>query len=105
MMKRFEVRMFLVVNGGVALLSGGVTLVLLLIAPLGLATVITLTLLVTLICFVGGVAGDLLLWRWLLPEGASLSREGQRNEGRLVGGRSLPLGSPHTGRLRGRRER
>jgi hypothetical protein len=65
----------------------------------------TLTLLVTLICFVGGVAGDLLLWRWLLPEGSSLAREGQRSEGRLVSGRSLPLASQLASRLKGRRDR
>jgi hypothetical protein len=58
-------KLVLVVNGLVALLTAGATLVLLLIAPLGLATVLTCTLLVGLFTMAGGLAGDLLIWRWL----------------------------------------
>jgi hypothetical protein len=65
-------RLALLINGLVALLTSGVSLVVLLIAPLGLATVITLTLLIGLCSFGGGLAGDALLL-WALP--------GSRNRG------------------------
>jgi len=58
-------KLLLVVNGLVALLTTGATLVLLLIAPLGLATVLTCSVLVGLFTMAGGLAGDLLIWRWL----------------------------------------
>lgn len=64
-------KLVLVVNGLVALLTTGATLVLLLIAPLGLATVLTCTLLVGLFTLAGGVAGDLLIWR-LVGKGSHL---------------------------------
>lgn len=54
-----------------ALVNGAATLVLLLIAPLGLAVVVTCTAIVTLLTFAGGLAGDLILWRWLLPGAAA----------------------------------
>ncbi len=72
-------RLMLLVNGCVALVTTGLTLVLLLIAPLGLAAVITITLLVATLTMGGGVAADLVLWR-LLPgttsRGASLPAQG-----------------------------
>jgi hypothetical protein len=56
-------KLILLANSLVALLTSGVTLVLLLIAPLGLATVLTCTLLVGLFTLAGGLAGDLLIVR------------------------------------------
>lgn len=60
-------RLVLLLNAGVALLTSGVSLMLLLIAPLGLATVIGLTLWIALCSLVGGLAADVLLLR-LLPD-------------------------------------
>ena len=57
-------RLSLLVHGSVALVSGLISLTLLLIAPLGLATVIVLTLLLTAVSFLGGFAGERML-RWL----------------------------------------
>lgn len=53
----------LLVQGLISLVNGAITLVLLLIAPLGLATVVTLTLLITVSTFCCGVIGKgLQLW-------------------------------------------
>lgn len=54
-------KLALLINALVALLEAGAALVLLLIAPLGLATVATLTLLIGLGAFLGGLLGDVLL--------------------------------------------
>lgn len=54
----------LVVQGLISLVNGAIALVLLLIAPLGLASVITLTLLITASTFCCGVVGRGLL-QWL----------------------------------------
>lgn len=51
-------RVALVRNLAVALANGGVTLIILLIAPMGLAGVIANTLLVTLASFLNAMAGD-----------------------------------------------
>ncbi|MEH2450759.1 CRISPR-associated protein Csx18 [Nostoc sp.] len=51
-------RAALVRNLGVALLNGSITLIILLIAPLGLAAVIINTILVTIASFVNATAGD-----------------------------------------------
>ncbi|MEH1852411.1 MAG: CRISPR-associated protein Csx18 [Nostoc sp.] len=51
-------RAALVRNLGVALLNGAITLIILLIAPLGLAAVIINTILVTVASFVNATAGD-----------------------------------------------
>ncbi|MBD2365145.1 hypothetical protein H6G36_28985 [Anabaena minutissima FACHB-250] len=51
-------RAALVRNFGVAILNGGITLIILLIAPLGLAAVIINTILVTVASFVNATAGD-----------------------------------------------
>jgi hypothetical protein len=51
-------RTALVRNFGVAILNGGITLIILLIAPLGLAAVIINTILVTVASFVNATAGD-----------------------------------------------
>lgn len=58
----------LLLNTLLALLNGGIALILLLIAPLGLAAVLTLTLLITLTTFIGGCLSDVILLR-LLPAG------------------------------------
>lgn len=51
-------RAALVRNLGVAILNGTITLIILLIAPLGLAAVIINTILVTIASFVNATAGD-----------------------------------------------
>ncbi|BAZ33843.1 hypothetical protein NIES4074_63570 (plasmid) [Cylindrospermum sp. NIES-4074] len=51
-------RAALVRNLGVALLNGSITLIILLIAPLGLAAVIINTVLVTVASFINATAGD-----------------------------------------------
>jgi hypothetical protein len=56
-------RLIVVVNALTALLTAFGTLVLLLIAPLGLAAVLSCTLLVALLTFGAGIAGDLVIWR------------------------------------------
>jgi len=56
-------KLIVVVNALVALLTGLGTLVLLLIAPLGLAAVLSCTLLVVLLTFGAGLVGDLVIWR------------------------------------------
>lgn len=59
-------RAALVRNLAVASLNGGITLIILLIAPLGLAAVIINTLLVTLASFINATAGDSIV-RFLQP--------------------------------------
>ncbi len=54
----FSHRAALVRNLSVALLNGGITLIILLIAPLGLAAVIINTLLVTIASFANATAGN-----------------------------------------------
>lgn len=66
-------RLVVLVNACVALVISGVSLVLLLIAPLGLAAVISLTLWIAFCSLVGGLVGDLLLIR-LLPERGGAAR-------------------------------
>jgi hypothetical protein len=60
-------RLFLFANGCVALVTSSATLVLLLIAPLGLAAVLSCTGLVAVLSFVLGVVADLWLWHGLKP--------------------------------------
>jgi hypothetical protein len=62
-MSSSTLKLLVLVNALVALLCAGATLVLLLIAPLGLAAVLACTLLVGLISFGAGLAGDLVIWR------------------------------------------
>ncbi len=101
-----EMRLLLVVNGVVAAAAGSATLVLLLIAPLGLAAVLTLTLLVTLVCLAGGMAGDLVLWRLLRGGGQGESVSGSVTLGRVQPGEGRPLhGSAATPSLTERRQR
>jgi Tfp pilus assembly protein PilV len=59
-------RAALVRNLGVALLNGTITLIILLIAPLGLAAVIINTILVTAASFVNATAGDAIV-KFLQP--------------------------------------
>ncbi len=75
-------KLSLLVNGLMALLNAAVSLVLLLIAPLGLATVITLTLAIAACTFVAGLAGDALLL-WALPASRSTGGTGSRPQRRL----------------------
>lgn len=85
-------RLALLINGVVALLTSGVSLVVLLIAPLGLATVITLTLLIGLCSFGGGLAGDALLL-WALPGSRNSDTQHQRPD-RASARRSPARGLP-----------
>jgi len=66
------------------MVTTGLSLVLLLVAPLGLASVITLTLLIGICTFVGGLVGDAALF-WMLR-----SRPSNPNGAVLPGGRRLP---------------
>ncbi|TAE61370.1 MAG: hypothetical protein EAZ87_02375 [Nostocales cyanobacterium] len=59
-------RAALVRNLGVAICNGAITLIILLIAPLGLTAVIINTLLVTLVSFINAAAGDSIV-RFLQP--------------------------------------
>jgi len=60
-------RAALVRNLAVAVLNGSITLIILLIAPLGLASVIANTLLVTVASYVNATAGDRII-RYLQPQ-------------------------------------
>jgi len=85
-------RLALVINSLLALLTSGVSLVVLLIAPLGLASVITLTLLIGLCSFAGGLAGDAALL-WALPGSRNRGTERQRSgaaSNRRLPARGLP---------------
>jgi hypothetical protein len=62
-----QFRLLLFVNGCVALVTSGAALVVLLIAPLGLAAVLSCTGLVAVLSFVLGVVADLWLWHGLIP--------------------------------------
>jgi len=62
-----QLRLLLFVNGCVALVTSGAALVVLLIAPLGLAAVLSCTGLVAVLSFVLGVVADLWLWHGLTP--------------------------------------
>ncbi len=71
-----------------ALITTGVSLVVLLIAPLGLATVITLTALIGVCSLAGGLIGDVVLL-WALPAARpSTSAKQRRDNG--GGRRALP---------------
>jgi hypothetical protein len=55
-------RTILLLNAGVSVITSGAVLVVLLIAPLGLAAVLSCTGLVAVLSFVLGVVADLWLW-------------------------------------------
>jgi len=86
-------RLFLLANACVALATSGATLVVLLIAPLGLAAVLGCTALVAVLSFVLGVGADLWLWHGLGPSakrsGTSAPSGWPRPEGRM----GLPPGT------------
>ena len=86
-------RLFLLANACVALATSGATLVVLLIAPLGLAAVVGCTALVAVLSFVLGVGADLWLWHGLGPSanhsGASAPSGRPRPKGRI----GLPPGT------------
>jgi hypothetical protein len=77
-------------NGGAAVVNGAITLVLLLIAPLGLAAVITNTFLVTVSTFFVCTAADKVTV-WLLPASSrkqAMNQLGQvRTKGELEEGK------------------
>jgi hypothetical protein len=82
----------LVIQALISLVNGGLTLVVLLIAPLGLASVITLTLLITASTFCCGMAGGV-LQKWLLgpvPYHGDGSASRLRSRSLLPGTRRLP---------------
>lgn len=79
-------RLSLLINGLVALVTTGVSLVVLLIAPLGLASVITLTALIGVCSFAGGMLGDVVLL-WALPAARHSSSASQRRGSSERGGR------------------
>ena len=87
------IRALLVANGCVALITSSAALVVLLIAPLGLAGVITCTLLVALLCFSAGLVADVVLWRLLQANGTGPGFDGPRGS-ILAGGRLPFLGRP-----------
>jgi hypothetical protein len=86
-------RLFLLANACVALVTSGTTMLVLLIAPLGLAAVLSCTGLVAGLSFVLGVGADLWLWHGLGPStnrsGASAPSGWPRQEGRM----GLPAGT------------
>lgn len=86
-------RLFLLANACVALVTSGATLLVLLIAPLGLAAVLGCTGLVAVLSFLLGVGADLWLWHGLGPStnrsGASAPSGWPRPEGRM----GLPPGT------------
>jgi len=86
-------RLFLLANACVALVTSGATLLVLLIAPLGLAAVLGCTGLVAGLSFVLGVGADLWLWHGLnrstKRSGASDPSGWPRQEGRM----GLPAGT------------
>ena len=71
MTPRRTVRALVLTNACVALITSGGALVVLLIAPLGLAAVISCTVLVALLSFCAGLAADVVLWRLLLARGSA----------------------------------
>ena len=90
---RERARTILLVNAAVAAVTSGAALVVLLIAPLGLAAVLGCTGLVAVLSFVLGVGADLWLWHGLGPNtnrsGASAPSGWPRPEGRM----GLPPGT------------
>lgn len=79
-----KAKVSIVINSLITLITAGLSLVVLLIAPLGLASVITLTVLIGAFTFVGGLLGDMALF-WVLKPGANRSERTA-----LSGGRRLP---------------
>ena len=86
-------RFFLLANACVALVTSGATLLVLLIAPLGLAAVLGCTGLVAGLSFLLGVGADLWLWHGLGPStnrsGASAPSGWPKPKGRI----GLPPGT------------
>lgn len=98
-----DMRLVLLANGAVALAVSAITLVLLLIAPLGLAAVLTCTVLVALVSFAGGVVADLMLWRLLVPRLVARALSTPERGGVVDGSIDQPLLSQPRGRLPERR--
>ena len=73
-------------NGLVSISNGAITLVILLIAPLGLAAVIVNTLLVTVATYAVSSVGDRIVG-WLLPSG----ERGLSSSSRLRQRKSIPV--------------
>lgn len=66
---RRAIRSILLANGCVSIFTSAGALVVLLIAPLGLAAVLSCTLLVGLLSFSAGLTADVVLWRLFLAQG------------------------------------
>jgi hypothetical protein len=94
-------KLIVVVNALVSLVTAGGTLVLLLIAPLGLAAVIGCTLLVAGLTFAAGVVADLVIWQ--RPGSAQRAARTALPGEERTAGRQLLQGA--TGRLPQRRSR
>jgi hypothetical protein len=95
------IRALLVANGCVALITSSAALVVMLIAPLGLAAVITCTLLVAVLCFSAGLVADVLLWRLFQANRAVPGLDEPR--GSILAGARLPFLDRPQGRLPHRR--
>lgn len=80
-MPSYSRRTSLFVNLLVSIVNGAIALVLLLIAPLGLASVVTLTLLITISTFVSGIVAAVLV-RWL-ENRENPSRSGASDQGQF----------------------
>jgi hypothetical protein len=98
------IRWILLANAGVALITSSAALVLLLIAPLGIAAVLACTGSVAVLSFVVGVMADLVLWRGLITRrksSAPWNATGRETTDRRMG---LPPGAGDEG-LPARRQR
>lgn len=89
MSSRHTVRALVLANGCVALITSSGALVVLLIAPLGLAAVISCTVLVALLAFCAGLATDVVLLRLLLAKGSDADPD--EPTGSFLSGGGLPL--------------
>lgn len=98
-----DMRLVLLANGAVALAASAFTLVLLLIAPLGLAAVLTCTVLVALVTLAGGVMADLMLWRLLLPRLVARAISSSETDGVVEAWPGQPLLDQPRGQLPQRR--
>lgn len=102
---RRAMRSLLLVNGCVALITSAGALVVLLIAPLGLAAVLSCTLLVALLSFAAGLLADVLLWRILGAPGALDAGAAGGGSTSLQAGRGRALQSGQAARLPEPRQR
>lgn len=83
MVSSYKAKISIVINALVTMVTASLSLILLLIAPLGLASVITLTLLIAGCTFIGGLLGDAALL-WLLRAGPKRSDRDSLESGRRL---------------------